>query len=55
LTGTSNVTFNGTPAEYKVVSAMAIVAEVPAGATTGTVQVHTPRGVLLSNVPFHVF
>jgi uncharacterized repeat protein (TIGR03803 family) len=55
LTGTSSVTFNGASAEFEVVSVTAIVAEVPAGATTGTVQVQTLSGVLSSNVPFHVF
>jgi uncharacterized repeat protein (TIGR03803 family) len=55
LTDTSSVTFSGTPAEFEVVSATTIVSEVPAGATTGTVQVNTPSGVLSSNIPFHVF
>jgi hypothetical protein len=31
-----------------------ITATVPAGATTGTVQVTTPGGTLSSNVPFQV-
>jgi len=58
LTGVSSVTFNGTPAVVGVSSAPGVVTEittyVPAGATTGPVQVVTPGGTLLSNVPFRV-
>jgi len=54
LGGASSVTFNGTPAVFKVVSKSLIGAVVPAGATTGMVQVTTPSGVLSSNVPFKV-
>ena len=54
LTGATNVTFNGTAAEFTVKSATLIVAEVPSGATSGTVQVQLPRGPLSSNVPFIV-
>jgi uncharacterized repeat protein (TIGR03803 family) len=54
LTGTSSVTFNGTPATFKVESATAIKATVPAGATAGTVQVVTPSSTLTSNVNFQV-
>jgi uncharacterized repeat protein (TIGR03803 family) len=54
LTGSTAVTFNGTPATFKVVSATEITTKVPAGATTGTVQVKTPSGALSSNVPFRV-
>jgi uncharacterized repeat protein (TIGR03803 family) len=55
LTGATSVTFNGTlqPA-FTVVSASEITTTVPAGATTGTVQVVTPGGTLSSNVPFRV-
>jgi uncharacterized repeat protein (TIGR03803 family) len=53
LTGTTSVTFNGTPATaFTVVSGVEIKATVPTGAITGTVQVVTPGGTLLSNVPF---
>ncbi len=52
--GASSVTFNGTPAEFQVDSPSLIRAIIPAGATTGTVQVTTPSGVLSSNVPFRV-
>ncbi len=54
LTGATSVTFNGTPAVFNVLSPSLIGARVPAGATTGTVQVVTPGGTLSSNVPFRV-
>jgi len=54
LTGATSVTFNGTPATFTVVSPSLITTTVPAGATTGTVQVVTPGGTLKSNVPFGV-
>jgi uncharacterized repeat protein (TIGR03803 family) len=55
LTGASSVTFNGAPARFIVDSTCtAITATVPAGATTGTVQVVTPRGTLNSNVAYRV-
>ena len=54
LKGTTAVTFNGTAATFSQASATAITATVPAGATTGTIQVTTPSGTLSSNVPFRV-
>jgi uncharacterized repeat protein (TIGR03803 family) len=54
LKGASQVTFNGAVAAFHVVSSSLIVAQVPAGATTGTLQVVTPNGALSSNVPFRV-
>jgi uncharacterized repeat protein (TIGR03803 family) len=54
LTGVTSVSFNGAPAVFTVVSATEITAIVPAGATTGKVEVVTPGGTLLSNVPFRV-
>jgi len=54
LTGTTNVSFNGTAATFTVVSSSEITTSVPTGATSGTVQVTTPSGVLLSNVAFRV-
>ena len=54
LTAATSVTFNGTAATFKVVSATLITATVPSGAKTGTVQVTTPGGTLSSNVPFTV-
>lgn len=54
LTGATSVTFNGAAAAFTVVSASEITTTVPAGATTGTVEVVTPSGALSSNVPFRV-
>jgi uncharacterized repeat protein (TIGR03803 family) len=54
LTGATSVTFNGTAAVFKVVSASLIRTSVPEGATTGTVEVTTPKGTLKSNVVFRV-
>ncbi len=55
LTGATGVTFNGVPATFTVNSTgTAIRTTVPAGATSGTVQVVTRGGTLSSNVPFQV-
>ncbi|HXJ94907.1 MAG TPA: choice-of-anchor tandem repeat GloVer-containing protein [Terriglobia bacterium] len=54
LTGATSVTFNGTPAAFTVEASSVIKATVPAGATTGTVQLVTPGGTLSSSVPFTV-
>jgi uncharacterized repeat protein (TIGR03803 family) len=54
LTGATSVTFNGVPATFTPVSRSLIRATVPAGATTGSVQVTTPGGVLTSNIVFRV-
>jgi uncharacterized repeat protein (TIGR03803 family) len=54
LTGATRVTFNGTPAVFSVPSKSYIKATVPAGATTGTVQVTTPGGTFSSNMLFQV-
>ncbi len=54
LTGSSSVTFNGTEAAFTVVSQYEITATVPAGATTGTVEVIVPGGSLTSNVVYTV-
>ncbi len=54
LTGATGVTFNGVPATFTVVSGTLIEATVPSGATTGTIKVTTPSGVLSSNVAFRV-
>jgi len=55
LTGATSVTFNGTAAVFTVGSASEITTTVPAGATTGTVQVVTLSGTALSsNAPFRV-
>jgi uncharacterized repeat protein (TIGR03803 family) len=52
--GTSNVSLNGTPASFKVLSNTFIESTVPAGGTTGFFTVTTPSGTLTSNVPFQV-
>jgi len=54
LNGATSVSFNGTPAVFRVVLNSLIKTTVPAGATTGTVEVVTPSGTLSSNVPFRV-
>ena len=54
LAGTTNVTFNGTPATILYDAPTVIYAKVPAGATTGIVKVTTPGGTLTSNVAFEV-
>jgi len=54
LTGSTEVTFNGTAATFTVVSDTEITTTVPAGATTGKVQVSTPTGTLTSNTRFIV-
>jgi uncharacterized repeat protein (TIGR03803 family) len=53
LTAASSVTFNGTATDFKVVSATEITTTVPSGATTGSVEVTTPKGTLKS-FPFTV-
>jgi uncharacterized repeat protein (TIGR03803 family) len=54
LHGATSVTFNGTAATFTVNSKFEIITAVPAGATTGMVQVVTPSGTLRSNAPFTV-
>ncbi len=55
LTGATGVSFNGSAATFKVVSNSEITATVPAGATTGKVQVTTPSsGTLKTRVVFHL-
>jgi hypothetical protein len=54
LTGATGVTFNGAAATFTVVSSALITATVPAGATSGAVQVTTPSGTLSGNVSFVV-
>jgi uncharacterized repeat protein (TIGR03803 family) len=52
--GATSVSFNGTPATFRVVSGTYLVAKVPVGATTGSVTVATPKDVLKSNKEFRV-
>jgi uncharacterized repeat protein (TIGR03803 family) len=54
LTGATSVSFNGAVAVFKVISSSLIMANVPAGATTGKVQVVTPSRTLSSNLKFRV-
>jgi uncharacterized protein (TIGR03437 family) len=54
LVGATNVTFNGTAAEFTVVSSTEITTTVPPGATTGFVDVTTSKNTLHSNVIFRV-
>jgi len=49
FTGTTDVSVNGTPASFTVVSDTYLTAKVPSGATTGFVTVTTPSGTLTSN------
>lgn len=50
----SSVTFNHTPAQFKISSGSLITTTVPVGATTGVVEVVTPHGTIRSNVRFRV-
>ncbi|MGA8429907.1 MAG: choice-of-anchor tandem repeat GloVer-containing protein [Candidatus Sulfotelmatobacter sp.] len=54
FTGTTAVSFNGTPATYSIKSDTFLTATVPSGATTGLVIVTVPGGTLTSNRPFRV-
>lgn len=54
LTGTTSVTFNGVAAEFKVMADTYLKAQIPTGATTGTIEVTTSTGTLDSNLPFQV-
>jgi uncharacterized repeat protein (TIGR03803 family) len=55
LTGTTSVTFNGIAAtSFKVVADTYLIAVVPNGATTGSVVLATPGGILTSNINFRI-
>jgi len=54
LKGATAVSFNGTAATFKIVSSSEIKTTVPGGATTGTVEVTTPKRTLKSNPVFRV-
>lgn len=54
LAGATNVAFNGTPATFNVISGSEIQTSVPAGATTGVVQVTIPGSTVISNTDFQV-
>jgi uncharacterized repeat protein (TIGR03803 family) len=53
LASATSVTFNGTKATFKA-SGTYITTTVPTGATTGSVEVATPKKTLKSDVPFRV-
>jgi uncharacterized repeat protein (TIGR03803 family) len=54
FTGASSVSFNGTPATFKVWADTFLKATVPSGATTGSVTVTTASGTLTSDYTFRV-
>jgi hypothetical protein len=54
LTETTAVAFNGVPANFIVVSSYLIYRLVPAGATSGPIQVTTPHGVVQTTSAFQV-
>ncbi len=54
LTGATRVSFNGTPAVFKLVLSSYITTTVPPGAITGKLKVVTPKRTLSSNVAFRV-
>jgi uncharacterized repeat protein (TIGR03803 family) len=54
LTGSTGVTFNGTAAKFTVIRSTEISTTVPTGATTGRVEVTTPKRTLGSNAIFRV-
>ncbi len=54
FTGTSAVSFNESPATFKVIADTYLTATVPTDATTGSVTVTTPGGTLTSNKVFRV-
>jgi hypothetical protein len=54
LTGASSVLFNGVAATFTIVSASEITATVPAGASSGFIEVQTPAGTLISSAKFRV-
>jgi uncharacterized repeat protein (TIGR03803 family) len=54
LASATSVSFNGTTATFKVISASEISTSVPSGAATGRIKVTTPGGTLSSDVAFSV-
>jgi len=54
LDSATNVTFNGTPASFQIISPTLVLATVPSGAESGMVEVIGPHYSLRSNVPFFV-
>jgi uncharacterized repeat protein (TIGR03803 family) len=54
LTGTTSVSLGGIAAAFTVISNSEIITTVPVGATSGTVKVTTPGGLLTGNTKFRV-
>ena len=54
LSSTTTVSFNGVPATFQVLSDTLVRTTVPAGATTGTIQLTNSSGTLSTKVPFIV-
>lgn len=54
LKGTTEVTFNGAPATFKVLSDTHMTAMIPAGGTSGTIRVTTPKAILEGRKEFVV-
>ena len=54
LTGATGVSFNGRRGRIQGGLENPDLSQVPSGATTGFVTVHTPSGTLKSNVKFQV-
>jgi hypothetical protein len=54
LSGSNKVTFNGTAAKFTAASNSGITTNIPTGATTGTVEVKTPKKTLNSRLVFRV-
>jgi hypothetical protein len=54
FTGTTNVSLNGIPANFDIISDTFIKTTIPTGATTGYATVTTPTATLTSNVLFRV-
>jgi uncharacterized repeat protein (TIGR03803 family) len=54
LTGATSVGFNGTAAQFTVISDSEIKTKVPTGATTGKLTVVTPTGTFTSHTAFQV-
>lgn len=54
LKGVTSVTFNGVPASFKILSDTHMSAVVPAGATSGKIQVATQHGILPGRKIFYI-
>lgn len=52
LTGATSVEFNGTKAQFSIVSDTNVITQVPANATTGPIRVTTPSGTATTSSSF---